>query len=99
MCGADAVTEHGSLHGSPVPFERERLAVSSPDAAVALLGAILLREERDGRRLLVRVVETEAYRQDDAASHSFSNRSPRTEPMFWRPGTTYAVSYTHLRAH
>lgn len=50
------------------------------------------RDERgDGRgaEVVARVVETEAYREDDPASHSHAGRTTRTEPMFWRPGTAY----------
>lgn len=69
--------------------DRDALAVASPHAAVALLGRLLVREEADGGRTVARIVETEAYRQDDPASHSNRGRTPRTEPMFGVPGTAY----------
>lgn len=87
-------------YGPLEPFDRERLAVHAPEAAIALLGAVLVREDpghhagdrappgHDGR-VLARVVETEAYREDDPASHSHAKRTTRSEPMFWRPGTSY----------
>ncbi|MTV25622.1 DNA-3-methyladenine glycosylase [Nitriliruptoraceae bacterium ZYF776] len=70
------------------PVPRDRLAVHATDAAVALLGCLLIREH-DGSEVVARVVETEAYREDDPASHSYAQRTRRTEPMFWAPGTAY----------
>jgi len=56
---------------------------------VALLGALLVREHPDAPRVVARIVETEAYREDDPASHSHAKRTQRSEPMFWRAGTSY----------
>lgn len=91
-------------YGPLEPFDRQRLAVPAPEAAIALLGAVLVREDpghgadhdpggstptiHDGP-VLARVVETEAYREDDPASHSHAKRTTRSEPMFWGPGTSY----------
>lgn len=70
------------------PLPRRRLAGHATDAAVALLGALVVRDLDEGR-IVARVVETEAYREDDPASHSHARRTSRSEPMFWRPGTGY----------
>jgi DNA-3-methyladenine glycosylase len=71
------------------PFERARLDRPAPEAAIELLGALILRQEPDGSLTMARIVETEAYREEDPASHSHVGRTPRTEPMFRRAGTAY----------
>jgi DNA-3-methyladenine glycosylase len=60
------------------------LARSVRDAARELVGWTLLVDGVGGR-----IVETEAYAPDDAASHSFPGRTARNATMFGPPGLLY----------
>jgi len=59
------------------------------EAAQKLLGMELVRGS-----LRARIVETEAYRQDDPGSHAFRGKTPRNSIMFERPGLAY-VYFTY----
>ena len=76
------------------PLTRSFYARPSLAVARALLGRDLARTLDDGTVLRARIVECEAYRQDDPASHSFKGRTPTRETMFGPPGHLYVyVSY------
>jgi DNA-3-methyladenine glycosylase len=79
------------------PFPAAALSGDVEAAARALLGALLVRREPDGRTV-VRIVETEAYREDDPASHSARGRTPGNAVMFGPPGRAY-VYFTYGMHH
>lgn len=66
---------------------------SSLSAAPALLGWLLVHTSPEGTTSGY-VVETECYNAEDAASHSFKGKTPRTEVMFGPAGYLY-VYFTY----
>lgn len=71
----------------------KELEVDAVTAAKRLLGCVLEREI-DNRLVRVQIVETEAYDQTDAASHSYKGQTPRTDVMFGPAGHLY-VYFTY----
>jgi DNA-3-methyladenine glycosylase len=65
-------------------LRRSFFARSVHEVAPDLIGATLLFDGVGGR-----IVELEAYDQEDPASHGYRGRTPRTESMFGPPGHAY----------
>jgi DNA-3-methyladenine glycosylase len=83
------------MSGAPrEPLPRRFFARPSTVVARELLGAVLIRDGRNGTRISARIVETEAYEETDPASHSFAGRTPRNEVMFGPAGHLY-VYFTY----
>jgi DNA-3-methyladenine glycosylase len=73
---------------------RSFFARPSPDVAPDLLGRVLVHTLPSRRVVAVRLVETEAYQEDDPASHSYRGPTARTNVMFGPPGRLY-VYFTY----
>ncbi|HEU0089671.1 MAG TPA: DNA-3-methyladenine glycosylase [Pseudonocardiaceae bacterium] len=72
-----------------LPLPRECLAVDVLPAARLLLGCHLA-AQRPAGKVVVRLVELEAYRgADDPAAHSYRGRTARNAVMFGPPGHLY----------
>ena len=69
-----------------VRLDRAFFARDATVVAPALVGMLL---GRPGDDLWGRVVEVEAYRQDDPACHAYRRRTDRNDPLWGPPGHAY----------
>ncbi len=90
----------------PAPLPRSYFARPALEVARDLLGRLLVYESPDDGRLAGRIVETEAYREDDPAMHGWKAtfggdgrvlRQGRAADLFAEPGTAYVykIYYAH----
>lgn len=69
-------------------LKRGDLPVDTVALARFLIGCAVVHDLPEGR-VAARIVETEAYLPDDAASHTFRGETQRNRPMFGRRGHAY----------
>ncbi|BCW88988.1 Putative 3-methyladenine DNA glycosylase [Alphaproteobacteria bacterium SO-S41] len=72
----------------PKPLKRADLPTETVALARFLIGATIVHELPEGP-VAARIVETEAYLPDDAASHTFRGETKRNRPMFGERGHAY----------
>jgi DNA-3-methyladenine glycosylase len=77
-------SKNDSVKRLPASFYSRSTLIVAPD----LLGKLLHVQSKEGL-VSGRIVETEAYRADDPASHSCRGQTPRATIMFGQPGVTY----------
>lgn len=76
------------------PLPSAFYAHPAPITAQRLIGCLLYREMEDGQIVSGRIVETEAYTQDDPACHAYNRRTPRCEVLYGAAGHAY-VYFTY----
>jgi DNA-3-methyladenine glycosylase len=76
------------LHRPIERISRNNVPSDTVALAQALLGKVLVREF-DGTRIAGRIVETEAYLQNDPACHAFRGMTPRNRSLFLDHGHAY----------
>ncbi len=72
--------------GQAAVLDAAFFARPAPEVAEALCGVLLARADEG---LLARIVEAEAYTEDDPACHAHRRRTRANAPLFAAPGTAY----------
>jgi DNA-3-methyladenine glycosylase len=73
------------------PLDRDFFARAAPEVAPDLVGKLLIRADEG---LVARIVEVEAYTEDDPACHAYGGPTTRNAPLFGPPGHAY-VYFTY----
>lgn len=73
---------------------RTILLKSPQEVGRRILGSLLVRQLDNGNKIICRIVETEAYDQQDIASHSYKGQTKRNSVMFGPAGHLY-VYFTY----
>jgi DNA-3-methyladenine glycosylase len=73
------------------PLERAFFARPAPEVAADLVGKLLVRTDEG---LVARLVEVEAYTEDEPACHAHRGMTRRNAPLFGPPGHAY-VYFTY----
>ena len=77
------------------PLPRSFYKQDLHNLALSLLGCVFVRVFENANRLSAKIVEVEAYsQQDDPSSHAYNGKTPRNEVMFGAPGHLY-VYFTY----
>lgn len=77
------------MNALDIAYTQQFYADLTTEVARNLLGATLCRRLPDGQIKYGRIVETEAYRDNEPASHAFRGPTPRCAVMFGPPGISY----------
>ena len=77
-----------TLHAPVSPLPRSHLPDDTVALARFLLGKVLVRE-LNGTRATGRIVETEAYLENDPACHAYRGMTPRNRSLFLGVGHAY----------
>jgi DNA-3-methyladenine glycosylase len=81
-------TTESATTKTPRQLTRAELPIDTEALARFLIGKTLIRETSKGR-MIVSIVETEAYVLGDAAGHGFRGQTPRNRSLFLERGHAY----------